>query len=558
MITFVVVIASAGAQPTPPADGPLTLGYELKFLDTTVHPLAVCNDGTPAAFYLHRGDPTQWVIHQQGGWWCWDDYSCQVRWEHFLNHTTEKRTLMSTAELSNLTQLHDTFNGEKNTGIMAHNASVSPVGGASKVFVVYCSSDSHAGNRTTPSRLAPTGLWHFRGKEIVRAVLAELAEHEQLGAAEQVVLTGGSAGGMATLNNADWVGGLLRGLAPAARLVSMPDSGYFLDVMPGAMCEFPDRYECKCAQPPALGEMTGTHGWLGAGTTLAQQAQNMLGYTGGLPDESCVRAAGGRWGAWRCYLGQYAAPHLQTPTLLLQSQIDEWQVVSPHPSPHHAVRAAPSPALPPAMRNQPQQQQTASRRPRPRLARAPDAPTGLLEWLLRLQDRPDGVRLRRVVPYGEPTHASAGGGGRRVHVRRGDVGGGGGRDGRGAAVECNGSANGSEGGDEGAGGDAVGLRAQLLPPRPLIRREVLAGQGGRVERGDAARRALARLGGGCTGGCVDGGGERRASACAEPRERRLCRAALLARDRRLRRVRACGTTEEGAARRSAGVRRAER
>lgn len=61
-------------------DGPISLGFDLKFLDIAKYPLAVCNDGTPAAYYVHRGaDPSRWLVHQQGGWWCWDDYSCQVR-----------------------------------------------------------------------------------------------------------------------------------------------------------------------------------------------------------------------------------------------------------------------------------------------------------------------------------------------------------------------------------------------------------------------------------------------------------------------------------------------
>jgi len=64
------------------------------------------------------------VLHQQGGWWCWDEYSCRVRFFFNATPTTEKRTLMSSTPLAALTQLHDTFNGEKNTGIMTHNASV--------------------------------------------------------------------------------------------------------------------------------------------------------------------------------------------------------------------------------------------------------------------------------------------------------------------------------------------------------------------------------------------------------------------------------------------------
>ena len=50
----------------------------------------------------------------------------------------------------------------------------------------------------------------------------------------------------------------------------------------------------------------------------------MAVFSQGIVDESCA-AHFGRWGAWRCYLGQYAAPFLEARTLFLQNQIDEWQ-----------------------------------------------------------------------------------------------------------------------------------------------------------------------------------------------------------------------------------------
>ena len=332
MWLHVLAVAAAAAAVQP--NGPVSLNYTLHFVDTAAHPLAVCNDGSPAAYYVYRGSaPSRWVLHQQGGWWCWDDYSCQVRWDHFANHTTELRALMSTSQLAALTAAHDTFNGEKNTGLLSHNAS-NPMADASKVFLAYCSSDAHAGNRSAGfAHGAGQSKWHFRGKEIVRAVLSELAAGHGLGAAREVVVTGGSAGGMATMNNADWAAALLRNLAPRARTVAMPDSGYFLDVMPGAMCSLPNTYECECAAGPAAPAAAPSqdgwnradgHAWLGTGQTLAQQAQAMYVFSAGVPDASCA-AHYGRWGAWRCYLGQYGAAFLQTPSLFLQSQIDEWQ-----------------------------------------------------------------------------------------------------------------------------------------------------------------------------------------------------------------------------------------
>ena len=90
---------------------------------------------------------------------------------------------------------------------------------ATKIFLAYCSSDAHAGNRSSgPVPHAGTSNWHFRGKEIVRAVVAELVAKHGLGGAVQFVLTGGSAGGMATLNNADYVAEMVRAVAPVSVL----------------------------------------------------------------------------------------------------------------------------------------------------------------------------------------------------------------------------------------------------------------------------------------------------------------------------------------------------
>ena len=51
-------------------------------------PQAVCNDGTPAAYYLQKGTGSganRWVLYLEGGFWCWDKSSCDLRYNtsHF-------------------------------------------------------------------------------------------------------------------------------------------------------------------------------------------------------------------------------------------------------------------------------------------------------------------------------------------------------------------------------------------------------------------------------------------------------------------------------------------
>ena len=68
-------------------------------------------------------------------------------------------------------------------------------------------------------------------------MLSELhTQHGLSAATESFVLTGGSAGGMATLLNADYVRGLVTDIAPAAKYVAVPDSGYFMDGKSSARC----------------------------------------------------------------------------------------------------------------------------------------------------------------------------------------------------------------------------------------------------------------------------------------------------------------------------------
>lgn len=54
------------------------------------------------------------------------------------------------------------------------------------------------------------GEWPFRGKRIIAAVLEDLFLQHGLGNATHVLLTGNSAGGVGAMNNADWIGSVLR------------------------------------------------------------------------------------------------------------------------------------------------------------------------------------------------------------------------------------------------------------------------------------------------------------------------------------------------------------
>ena len=52
--------------------------------------------------------------------------------------------------------------------------------------------------------------WQFRGKRIAAAVMQDLLLQHDLAEATHVLLTGDSAGGVGAMNNADWIGSMLR------------------------------------------------------------------------------------------------------------------------------------------------------------------------------------------------------------------------------------------------------------------------------------------------------------------------------------------------------------
>ena len=47
-----------------------------------------------------------------------------------------------------------------------------------------------------------TGQWQFKGKRIVAALIADLLKNEGLDEAEEILVTGDSAGGVGIMNNA--------------------------------------------------------------------------------------------------------------------------------------------------------------------------------------------------------------------------------------------------------------------------------------------------------------------------------------------------------------------
>jgi len=284
-----------GAVPNPPggqavqtpaqalANGQGTGSMALRDVSNAVSRGAVCNDGSPAKYYFRPGTGSGnrvWVIHLQGGGFCYDKASCNQR------KSEEPGFLTSNGLPAN----------RQGDGVEAPSPSrPSDFSSANHVFVHYCSSDLWSGDRGASEA---TGGRQFRGARIFQAVIEDLMDpavtpSPSLSQARQVLFSGSSAGGAGVLVHLDWLAGQL----PGAAIWGVDDAGWFVDVNPIG------------PSVPSPRQMT-------------QQAYM---FWGGRVDASCAAANPGSEGV--CYLGPVVYPYIQTPLFVQIAQYDGPQLV---------------------------------------------------------------------------------------------------------------------------------------------------------------------------------------------------------------------------------------
>lgn len=166
-----------------------------------------CLDGSPYAFYVRPGDPHQVRITIHGGGWCFNEEDCLLRSQMWLG----------SSKSWNLTNAGAGSSPDLSCGPLNDNCTA--------VFLPYCDGSSFSSARASPHPVPNSSqrLW-FRGAANMDRVLDVLEERFSLRAAAEVVVTGGSAGGLSTLLHVDHVAARV----PTARVVGAPDAGYFL------------------------------------------------------------------------------------------------------------------------------------------------------------------------------------------------------------------------------------------------------------------------------------------------------------------------------------------
>lgn len=306
LIDEVWTTASCPANSQPPGNG-VSPGSDLHKVTLDAYPAALCNDGSPAIMYVRRAVDSaaegDWVIHLQAGGSCGSWESCRDRW-------------CGVARPYDAAKMSSRFAPEamQGNGVFARRP-INSFGGANQVFVYYCGSDTHLGRKgdvvlTDPDGNAPDYRLHFRGFDILQAVVAELGKGTRsddgqeslpaLGTAARVLFVGSSAGSTGGGQALDW----FRAQVPSAQVVGALDA--ITDPLPQ---DFEDT---------TLGSKFET------GLKVRYTDTYQALYDAHL-DESCVASHTGA-DAYLCALGAYVRlNHITTPFFVRQDLRDPVQ-----------------------------------------------------------------------------------------------------------------------------------------------------------------------------------------------------------------------------------------
>jgi hypothetical protein len=172
-----------------------------------------------------------------------------------------------------------------------------------KAFIHYCDGASMGSSATEPIPCSdasgrPTTMW-MRGRNNFDAIVAYLQTTYSMSLATEVILSGGSAGGLAVFYNLDHLRSLL---AAPTRLVGFPDAGFFLDAASEQSQAFVYRSGFVGADP--VWNITGS-----GGTNLA-----------------CLAAYEPQGEAWKCLLAPYLSQFIKTPLFVMNSLYDTHQI----------------------------------------------------------------------------------------------------------------------------------------------------------------------------------------------------------------------------------------
>ncbi|XP_064394259.1 uncharacterized protein LOC135341593 [Halichondria panicea] len=238
---------------------------------------AVCLDGTPPGYYFRPGSGSgrsKLIMHMEGGGWCYNEDDCVGR---------SKTNLGSSKNWGPTASFNGFLSDDPQLNPLFYNWTL--------VFLKYCDGASFAGNVDKVVNWKDTDL-HFRGFRILDLAVESV---KSIANFSEVILTGCSAGGLATYIHTDYVASKF----PGATFHAIADAGYFIDA------------NNVNGEPLIRKEY--------------QYVFKMQNCAGGV-NQDCVKDLSPKGEEWKCFFPQYTEPYIKNKLFGLNSQYDTWQL----------------------------------------------------------------------------------------------------------------------------------------------------------------------------------------------------------------------------------------
>lgn len=264
-------------EPGTPGTSELTANY-------LTAPEAVCNDGSPAAYYYKAGSGSMtntYMVYLEGSMFCFDATSCNLRYQN-------KPFWMSSKSWSDTLVQGGIFSG----------GAENPFANVNMVYVKYCSSDLWMGDIGAST---DTFGYNFRGYAIIMAVIQALVDNKGLGQApgQRLLFGGCSAGAIGAMNALDSVAAA----APAGvKVQGLLDAAALVDVNPA----------------------DGGWSWSSQLTPLQTLFAEVAALVNPQLPPACETQFPGE--VWKCMWGSYRLPLVQTPAFINAPQYDSFEI----------------------------------------------------------------------------------------------------------------------------------------------------------------------------------------------------------------------------------------
>jgi len=269
-----------------------------------------CLDGSPYGFYFvpSATNSTKWTISIDGGGWCYDEIDCYCRSKTALGTST---VLANSSGCGCMNPLEDgTLDQDCNCLHLPYSDGASFSGYRADAWPV--PENAEAG-------VPANATVYFRGIKNFDGILDYAMAHG-MGDATELVVTGGSAGGLSTFLHTDRAAARV----PKAKVRSAPVVGFFLDV---------DNFKHTTGNESGHGGPN-TPEWSTPGTGANYTTwmkyiygmQNLtFGSDGGLT-EACQTQYPDA--PHLCFMSPHMSTIIQTPLFMFNSRFDAWQLAN--------------------------------------------------------------------------------------------------------------------------------------------------------------------------------------------------------------------------------------